>query len=300
MWAKPSGSAPGCSPISGPATPTTRPPGFSTRQARSAGITCPASSRPTSVSSVPIRRFRPYFNHKANRTRRSVLIKIAGGPAPRVYGGGAVAREDVRCYGPFQSMSRMLEAVRTLNDLLGLRDCAATHAGGVCGPGRSVRAAAAGGMHAARASGSVRGPCAGLVTERDYQRRVDTAVAFLEGRTIQPIDRVVAAMQEAAGECAVRAGRAVAGEVRAARVAAGRDQPGPERHRSAHLRLSRPGRFRRRSGLSPEAGVVQASFPYPATPIEHEAFRGGRGRGGRSACRSRPGPCRWTRSMRCC
>ena len=26
-----------------------------------------------------IRKFRPYFNHKANRTRRSVLIKIAGG-----------------------------------------------------------------------------------------------------------------------------------------------------------------------------------------------------------------------------
>jgi excinuclease ABC subunit C len=44
-----------------------------------------------------IRKFRPYFNHKGNRTRRSALIKIAGGPAPRVYGGGVVAREDIRC-----------------------------------------------------------------------------------------------------------------------------------------------------------------------------------------------------------
>src|SRR5687768_8510384 len=73
-----------------------------------------------------IRKFRPHFNWKGNRTRRSVLIKIAGGAAPRVYGGGAIARDDIRCYGPFQSMSRMLEAVRTLNDLLGLRDCPAT------------------------------------------------------------------------------------------------------------------------------------------------------------------------------
>ncbi len=73
-----------------------------------------------------IRKLRPYFNHKGNRTRRSGLIKIAGGPAPRVYGGGTVARDDLRCYGPFQSMQRMLEAVRTLIDLLGLRDCAAT------------------------------------------------------------------------------------------------------------------------------------------------------------------------------
>ena len=61
-----------------------------------------------------IRKLRPYFNHKGNRTRRAALIKIAGGPAPRIYGGGSIAREDVRCYGPFQSMARMAEAVRTL------------------------------------------------------------------------------------------------------------------------------------------------------------------------------------------
>jgi excinuclease ABC subunit C len=42
------------------------------------------------------------------------------------------------------------------------------------------------------------GPCAGFVTEREYLRRVDTAVAFLEGRTIQPLDRVINEMQQAA------------------------------------------------------------------------------------------------------
>ena len=41
------------------------------------------------------------------------------------------------------------------------------------------------------------GPCAGFVAEREYRRRLETALAFLEGRTIQPIDRVVRAMQEA-------------------------------------------------------------------------------------------------------
>ena len=30
-------------------------------------------------------------------------------------------------------------------------------------------------------------------------------------------------------------------------------------------------------------GVVRASYPYPATPIEHEAFRGRRGRAGEAA-----------------
>ena len=34
-----------------------------------------------------IRRYRPYFNHRGNLTRRAVFIKVSGGPAPRVYGG---------------------------------------------------------------------------------------------------------------------------------------------------------------------------------------------------------------------
>ena len=219
-----------------------------------------------------IRKFRPYFNHKGNRTRRSVLIKIAGGPAPRVYGGGTLARDDIRCYGPFQSMSRMLEAVRTLNDLLGLRDCAATMPVMFAGQGDL--------FDPPRQAGCMRhelgfcsGPCAALVSQRDYQRRVATAVAFLEGRTIQPIDRVVAAMQEASAsaqfEIAVR----------------WRDKfeqlewllAATSRARSAIELLTfvyrDPGDFGDDRVYILRHGVVRASFPYPATPIEHEAFR---------------------------
>ena len=72
-----------------------------------------------------IRHCRPHFNYKLNRTRRSVLIKISGGPAPRVHAGSAIASGDERVYGPYRSLGRTLEAVRTLNDLLGIRDCAA-------------------------------------------------------------------------------------------------------------------------------------------------------------------------------
>jgi excinuclease ABC subunit C len=219
-----------------------------------------------------IRKFRPYFNHKGNRTRRSALIKIAGGPAPRVYGGGDIARDDVRCYGPFQSMSRMLEAVRTLNDLLGLRDCPATMPVVFAGQGDLFE-------HPRQAGcmrhelGFCTAPCAGLVSQLEYQRRVDTAVAFLEGRTIQPIDRVVAAMQEASAkaqfEVAVR----------------WRDKfeqlewllAATSRARSAIDLLTfvyrDPGDFGDDRAYILKRGVVRASFPYPATPIEHEAFR---------------------------
>lgn len=220
-----------------------------------------------------IRKFRPYFNHKANRTRRSVLIKIAGGPAPRVYGGGSIGRDDVRCYGPFQSMARMLEAVRTLNDLLGLRDCPA--------PLRVVFAGQGDLFEQPRQAGCIRhelgfctGPCAGLVSERDYQRRVETAVAFLEGRTIQPIDRVVAAMQEASAsaqfELAVR-WREKFEQLEWLLAAT-------SRARSAIDLLTfvyrDPGDFGDDRVYILKRGVVRAWFPYPATPIEHEAFRG--------------------------
>jgi excinuclease ABC subunit C len=219
-----------------------------------------------------IRRLRPYFNHKGNRTRRSALIKIAGGPAPKVYGGGTVARDDVRCYGPFQSMSRMQEAIRTLNDLLGLRDCAATMPVVFAGQGdlfEQPRQAACMRYELGFCTGS----CAGLVSQREYQRRVDTAVAFLEGRTIQPIDRVVAAMQEASSRAEFE---------QAARWREKFEQlewllAATSRARSAIDLLSfvyrDPGDFGDDRVYVLRQGVVKASFPYPSTPIEHEAFR---------------------------
>jgi excinuclease ABC subunit C len=219
-----------------------------------------------------IRKLRPYFNHKGNRTRRSVLIKVAGGPAPRVYGGGSVGRDDVRCYGPFQSMGRTEEAVRTLNDLLGLRDCAATMPVVFAGQGDLFEQPRQAGCMR-HEFGFCTGPCAGLVTEREYRKRVETAMAFLEGRTIQPIDRVVAAMQEAA-----RAGRFEA----AARWREKFEQlewllAATSRARTAIDLLTfvyrDTGDFGDDRVYIVRQGVVRASFPYPATPIEHEAFR---------------------------
>jgi excinuclease ABC subunit C len=219
-----------------------------------------------------IRNLRPHFNYKGNLTRRSVLIKIAGGPAPRVYGGGTVARGDVRCYGPFRSMSRTMEAVRTLNDLLGLRDCAATMPVVFAGQGDLfAQARQAGCMR--YEFGFCTGPCAGFVAEREYQRRVETAMAFLEGRTLQPIDRVVTAMQDAAASSQFEL---------AARWRSKFEQlewllAATSRARSAIDLLTfvyrDAGDFGDDRVYILRRGMVRASFPYPATPIEHEAFR---------------------------
>ena len=118
------------------------------------------------------------------------------------------------------------------------------------------------------------GPCAGFVTQWEYRRRVETAVAFLEGRTIQPIDRVVAAMQEAAAEARFE----VAARWREkfeqlewllAATSRARSARGP-----AHFRLPRSRASSATTGSTSCARAWCAPrFPIPTTPIEHEAFR---------------------------
>jgi len=219
-----------------------------------------------------IRKFRPHFNYRGNVTRRSVLIKISGDVAPRMYAGATVARDDARCYGPFRSLSRTVEAVRTLNDLLGLRDCSAEMPTVFAGQGDLFdQPRQAGCMR--HEFGFCSGPCAGFVTRWDYHRRVEMATAFLEGRSIQPIDRVVRAMQEAAGQARFEV---------AARWRERFEQlewllAATSRARSARDVLTfvyrDPGDFGDDRAYLVRQGVVRASFPYPSTPIEVEAFR---------------------------
>jgi excinuclease ABC subunit C len=218
-----------------------------------------------------IRRYRPHFNHRGNLTRRSVLIKISTDSAPRVYAGSSATRDDAGCYGPFRSRARTDEAVRTLNDLLGLRDCAARMPIVFAGQGDLFdQPRQAGCMR--HQFGYCSGPCAGFVTEGDYRRRVDTAAAFLEGRTLQPLDRVIGAMQEAADagrfELATRWRERF--EQLEWLVAA------TSRARTARDLLTfvyrDPGDYGDDRVYLVRQGVVRASFPFPATPIEREAF----------------------------
>lgn len=218
-----------------------------------------------------IRQYRPHFNYRGNLTRRAVFIKISGGAAPRVYCGGSVAADDAQCYGPFRSMPRALEAVRTLNDLLGIRDCAAAMPMRFAGQADLFdhpKAAAC----MRHELGWCSGPCAGFVSEWDYRRRVETASAFLEGRTIQPIDRVVQTMQDAAAEARFE----VATRWREKFEQLEWLLAATSRARTAIDLLSfvyrDPGEFGDDRVYLLRRGVVRASFPYPSTPIEHEAF----------------------------
>ncbi len=142
-----------------------------------------------------IRRFRPPFNIHMNATRRVGFVKVSGGPAPKIFVSRAAPQDGMTHYGPFVGPGRLIEAVRVLNDLLGLRDCALdmpihyAEQGDLFGP--AGRAACP-----RHDFGTCTGPCGGLVSESEYRRRVSVAMAFLEGRGIAPLDRVVREMTD--------------------------------------------------------------------------------------------------------
>lgn len=220
-----------------------------------------------------IRRHRPPLNYSLNRIRRVSFIRVSGGPAPRVSPASSVGTGEQRCYGPYQSVSRVRDAVRTLNDLLGLRDCAPSmpivFAGQMDLFGGPLKAACM-----RHELGFCTGPCAGLVTEQEYRRRVETAVAFLDSRGIAPLDRIISTMEQAAAQADFE------------RAARWRDKfeqlewllAASSRARAALDLLTfvyrDPGTYGDDRAYLIRRGLVRATYPYPITPIEVDAFKG--------------------------
>jgi excinuclease ABC subunit C len=146
-----------------------------------------------------IKRYRPRMNVAMKRdARHFAFIKLTRGAAPKlavVRGAGA---DDAQIYyGPFHGAQRVTEAVRELNDALGLRDCRLDQP-----------------MHFAdqpelfqifpRTPGCIRheikkclGPCVGGCTAQEYDERVGLVRAFLDGYDDGPMDALRTEMEAA-------------------------------------------------------------------------------------------------------
>ncbi len=219
-----------------------------------------------------IRRHRPAFNHQMNRRRRAAFITVSEDAAPKLAVTAATGRRGVRYFGPYPSPGRAAAAVRILNDLLGLRDCRDRLPTVFAGQGDLFDAP----RQAACPRydfGTCAGPCAGLVTEAAYQARALAAVRFLAGAALQPLDQVIARMTAASD----------ADDFEAA--ARWRDRfeqlewllAASARARAAIQLLTfvyrDVGAFGDDRAYLIRHGLVRASYPFPTTPIEREAFR---------------------------
>jgi excinuclease ABC subunit C len=137
-----------------------------------------------------IKQWRPRLNVAMKRdARHFAFIKVTRGPASKllVVRGAGDEAADVY-YGPYYGAERVNEAVRELNDALGLRDC---------GSDRRMHFADQPELFevAPRTPGCLRyeirkclGPCVGACTVNEYGTRVRMARAFLEGIDDSPLE----------------------------------------------------------------------------------------------------------------
>jgi excinuclease ABC subunit C len=146
-----------------------------------------------------IKRFRPRLNVAMKRdARHFAFIKVTRGTAPKlavVRGAGA---DDAQIYyGPFHGAQRVTEAVRELNDALGLRDCRLDQPMYFADQPELFQLMP-------RTPGCIRyeirkclGPCVGGCTASQYDERIGLVRGFLDGADDGPMHRLRAEMEEA-------------------------------------------------------------------------------------------------------
>lgn len=216
-----------------------------------------------------IKRWRPLYNVEHKRDRLYGFIKISREFAPRLQLVGQVAEDQATYYGPFRGRKRLREALRTLSDLLELRDCKSSvpmhFADQIELFGRSDSPRCMRGD-----LGRCLAPCAGRCTHAEYLARVDAAKRFLEGDADGPLrtlrDRMYAAAERLQFEYAAEL------RDRAARLEQIRDELVALRGTVDALSFVYvvPGWNGENRWYVIRRGGVRAELPAPRTAPEHE------------------------------
>jgi len=144
-----------------------------------------------------IKRYRPRYNVRHKRDGSYSFLKLTAGAAPKLLVVRHVADDQATYYGPFRGGRRIGDAVRELNDVLGLRDCALSMPMHFADQPDLFALDRAPRCHRYEVH-LCAGPCAGLCTEHEYLRRVDLARAFLAGDADEPLRWLGERMERAA------------------------------------------------------------------------------------------------------
>ena len=154
-----------------------------------------------------IRAHLPKYNIKAARPLdKWWVITVAGGPAPRLRiqraSTAARAKQAAQVIGPFASRRPLVDALRVLNDALGLRDCTdrvpmvLQDAVDLFDDMVHPSLARTPGCHRYETRRCL-GPCVGATTEYAYRAQLARARAVLEGRDDSPHQHLVREMSAA-------------------------------------------------------------------------------------------------------
>ena len=136
-----------------------------------------------------IKQLRPRYNVAMKRDARyHAFVRVSRGPAPRFQVVRGAGTDDTGTYfGPFRGAFQLDEAIRELNDALGLRDCALDTPMFFADQPDLMELPS-------RTPGCIRheigrclGPCVGAVRENDYDAAFKAARGFLEGAHDAPV-----------------------------------------------------------------------------------------------------------------
>lgn len=137
-----------------------------------------------------IKQFRPRLNVALKRDiRHYAFIKIGQEAAPRLSVVRAPGGNDARVYyGPFVGAGRLEEALRELNDVLGLRDCKSKQKMHFSDQPELFKLTP-------RTPGCIRyevkkclGPCVAACSVNEYMARISLAKSFLDGDSNGPLE----------------------------------------------------------------------------------------------------------------
>ncbi len=218
-----------------------------------------------------IKKFRPRFNVQHKRDGRYSFLKLAGTAAPKLFVVTAVSDDAATYYGPFRGGRRIVDAVRELNDVLGLRDCPL---------GTPMRFSDQPDLFPFDPTPRCHrwelrrcaGPCAGLCTQEDYRRRVELARAFLNGDADEPLRWLDERMRAAAERWEFEHAAAVRDRIR--RLEMLRDEFGRLREALESLSFLYPvaGHGGDDRVYVVRRGTVRAVLPSPRTAAQRRAL----------------------------
>lgn len=146
-----------------------------------------------------IKKYRPRFNVAMKRDGRNYcFIKITKGPAPKLVVVRGPGHDDTAIYyGPFMGAMGVSDALRELNDVLNLRDCAQDQRMNFADQPELFEIMP-------RTPGCIRfevkkclGPCVGGCSVQQYDDRLALARAFLDGTHDGPIEHLRREMEHA-------------------------------------------------------------------------------------------------------
>lgn len=145
-----------------------------------------------------IRRWRPRYNVIGQpHVQRPIYVCLGRAPAPYVFLSRKPPKDVMATYGPISSNWRAGEAVRRLNDLFQLRDCAQTQTMHFREQGELFPLELTPGC-LRYDIGTCTAPCAGTCSRSEYFDQVQSVQNFLEGKNDQPLRQLASEVDQAA------------------------------------------------------------------------------------------------------